>query len=69
MGTGKSKIENLESIPENNPPGPYGNQEESAVIEEREGIHYISGEVLESKNETGETLDRDFKDLVDSIIK
>ena len=41
---------------------------EKSVIEEREGIHYISDNVLKPDPETDD-LDRDFKKLVDSIIK
>ena len=39
------------------------------VIEEREGVHYISKDVLESDPGAAANLDKDFKKLVDSIIK
>ena len=39
------------------------------VIEEREGVPYISGDVLSSGGETVSGLNQDFKDLVDSVIK
>ena len=38
------------------------------VIEEREGIHYVSKDVLNTAPGS-DSLNRDFKDLVDSIIK
>ena len=43
--------------------------DDSGVIEEREGVHYISEEVLNPDSQAAGNLNRDFKDLVDSIIK
>jgi hypothetical protein len=41
--------------------------EEENVIEEWEGVHYINEEILNSGS--GVALNRDFKDLVDLVIK
>ena len=60
-------FETLEALP-----GENGEEEEAEVvdiIEEREGIHYINQGVLKPVPEAAMTLDKDFKDLVDSIIK
>ena len=67
--TGDKDIETLEALP-----GDDGNNEEECadivdIIEEREGIHYISKDVLNTETESNANLDRDFKNLVDSIIK
>ena len=65
--TGDTSIETLEVLPEENDKNEDANND--GVIEEREGIHYISSEVLSSETDTAVPLDRDFKKLVDSIIK
>ena len=38
------------------------------VIEEREGVPFISGNVLKSGQKNANALNKDFKDLVDSVI-
>jgi hypothetical protein len=42
---------------------------DTAVIEEREGIHYINREILNPGPQAEKDLNPDFKDLVDSVIK
>jgi len=42
---------------------------EAGVIEEREGVHYISGDALNPGNGADPGLNRDFKNLVDSVVK
>jgi hypothetical protein len=37
-------------------------------IEEREGLHYISDDAFKADGKTEKTLDREFKDLVDSVL-
>jgi len=64
INTGKSKVENLEVISESKAAIP-----DEEVIKEREGIHYINGDVLSTEKKADEEIDKDFKDLVDSIIK
>ncbi|MCL2006949.1 MAG: hypothetical protein FWG77_02585 [Treponema sp.] len=39
------------------------------IIEEREGIPYVNEDALKSKGTSSKTINRDFKDLVDSVIK
>ena len=39
------------------------------VIEEREGVPFISGDVLKSGQKDAEVLNKDFMDLVNSVIK
>ena len=39
------------------------------VIKEREGVPFISGDVLNSEQKKSTALNQDFKDLVDSVIK
>jgi hypothetical protein len=39
------------------------------IIEEREGVHYVSREILSPGFQTEENLNPDFKDLVNSVIK
>jgi hypothetical protein len=39
-----------------------------AIIEEREGIHYINRIALDAGSGAVPHLNRDFKDLVDSVI-
>ena len=67
---GRTEIENLEVL--------QGNEEEPAmvldidddtVIEEHDGIHYISGETLNSGSKDELVLNKEFKELVDSILK
>ena len=65
--TGDTSIETLEALPEENDKNEDPNSD--GVIEEREGIHYINSEVLSSETDAAVPLDRDFKKLVDSIIK
>ena len=60
--TGNNKIESLEVI--------HGDDDESlSVIEEREGVHYVSKYALDSIPEAPGDLNREFKELVDSILK
>jgi len=74
VNSGKSKIESLETISDlekhdgKDQTVTAGNDREN-VIEEREGVPYISGETLKPNKEKTGTLDKDFKDLVDSVIK
>jgi len=63
FGIVNSKIETLEVQEE------LESIDEDEVIEEREGVHYISGKVLDTGLEKGITLNREFKNLVDSVIK
>jgi hypothetical protein len=57
---GSKKIEPLELLP-------AAEEEQGGVIEEREGVPYVSEDVLDG--EKAENLNRDFKELVDSVIK
>jgi hypothetical protein len=41
---------------------------ENDVIEEREGVHYISKDILNPHPEVEKNLNQDFKNLVDSVI-
>ena len=51
------------------PDRPPGEPEDDSVIEEREGVHYISQNVLNNDAEKNtQDLDQDFKKLVDSLI-
>lgn len=40
----------------------------AGVIEEREGLHYISKDAFKTDRKTEQTLDREFKELVDSVL-
>jgi hypothetical protein len=42
--------------------------EDGDAIEEREGVHYISQAVLDAGSDAVPNLNRDFKNLVDSVI-
>jgi len=42
---------------------------DGAIIREREGVHYISKDVLAPSPEFAATLNREFKELVDSVTK
>ena len=64
--TGHGKIETLEALPEGEAEGEIG-ESEIEIIEEREGVHYISQDALDTETEVD--LDQDFKDLVDSVTK
>ncbi|MCL2472955.1 MAG: hypothetical protein FWF26_04685, partial [Treponema sp.] len=46
-----------------------GDAGDAKVIEEREGVPYISTDVLQQKPDDNKNLNQDFKDLVDSVIK
>jgi hypothetical protein len=61
--TGKPESEALETLNEEKEEPSTNN----GIIKEREGVHYISEEALEP--ETYTVKDKNFKDLVDSIIK
>ena len=41
----------------------------TGIIKEREGIHYINEDALTTESESSGTFNREFKDLVDSVIK
>jgi len=58
-------IETLETLGEENESGSI----DEGVIEEREGVPYISGDVLDTDDGTSEKIDKNFKNLIDSIIK
>jgi hypothetical protein len=62
----------LEGLPgniEEEPPGTPEQEDDTNVIEEHEGLHYINKEILNPGLETEKDLNPDFKNLVDSIIK
>jgi hypothetical protein len=63
--TGKEKIDELETVPDGNEK--TGPEQKAEAIEEREGVHYVNDDAMKPDNENH--MDRDFKDLVDSIIK
>ena len=67
--TGESDIELLESVTDNDNSIDGIIFDDSSIIEEREGIHYIDENALDSESADTETLDQDFKALVDSVIK
>ena len=62
--TGRMEIETLETLPEDESIADNGN-----VIEELEGVPFISKANLSSDPEKTKVIDRDFKELVDSVIK
>ena len=72
---GQTEVENLEALPEREDEliietgeiGEMGEIETGEIIEEREGVHYISQDALGTETEA--VLDPDFKDLVDSVTK
>jgi hypothetical protein len=45
-----------------------GTDGDADVIEEREGVHFISQAVLDAGSDTAANLNQAFKDLVDSVI-
>jgi hypothetical protein len=57
-------IETLESLNDEKPAMSL----EEGIIKEREGIHYVSGDALKPDSGTAANLNKDFKDLIDSII-
>jgi hypothetical protein len=63
---GGAEIETLNAA--NEKPAINKSFDEDSIIKEREGIHYVSGEVLKPDPGTAATLNKDFKDLIDSII-
>jgi hypothetical protein len=66
---GGTEIETLECLnAANEKPAMDKSFGEDGVIKEREGIHYISGEALKPDPGTAANLNKDFKDLIDSII-
>ena len=72
--SGETKIETLEALPSaDDETGfntlDYENQEDSGIINEREGVHYINGDAMKQAPETDVNINQDFKDLVDSVIK
>ena len=72
--SGETDIETLEALPDKDEELPIitdesDNPEKADIIEEREGVHYISGNALNPGTETTASLNRDFKNLVDSVIK
>jgi hypothetical protein len=68
-------IRSLEVLPEDDDNDPELIVEEiepvdvENVIEEREGVHYVSEDAAKPSPETAASLNREFKNLVDSIIK
>ena len=64
--SGARKIETLEITSEDEPESVT---DEEDLIKEREGVPYISGKTTDSAVKTDQSLDRDFKKLVDSVIK
>jgi hypothetical protein len=65
-------LESLSDAPDENPAETATRPEEdddTQVIEEHEGVHYINREILSSGLRTEEDLNLDFKDLVNSVIK
>jgi len=65
--TDSAEIETLEVLPD--PEEERKNAEDDGVIEEREGVPYISGDVLHQGADSNTDLNPDFKNLVDSVIK
>ena len=59
-------VETLEALPFDESEGT--DTEDSGIIREREGIHYINSDALENSNGIEVEINRDFKNLVDSII-
>ena len=69
-----AKIETLQALPADDSEGRItaedtGNPDDSGIIREHEGVHYISGDALKPGSEADADLNHDFKKLVDSIIK
>jgi hypothetical protein len=62
---GKTPAPDFLELQEDSPPEPAG---EEAVIEEWDGLHFISPAVLAREN-AEENLDREFKNLVDSLLR
>ena len=62
--SGRTGIETLTALQDGEE-----NITDKAIIEEREDVHYISRDVLNPGPGTDVTINRDFKNLVDSIIK
>ena len=62
--TDREKIETLKVLPEGQNPKGKGN-----VIKEKEGLPFVSVDALNPDEKEGEFINRDFKDLVDSVIK
>jgi hypothetical protein len=58
--SGNTQIDILEALP---------NQDVDGIIKEREGVPYISDKAIKPSSKAAAPLNRDFKDLVDSVIK
>jgi len=65
--TGRKEIVTLEALSESEDEITIETGKMGEIIEEREGVHYISQDALGTEKEAD--LDRDFKDLVDSVTK
>ena len=56
-------------VQDNNGPESFEDPGAILEIEEREGVPFISGDVLKFGQKNVENINKDFKDLVDSVIK
>jgi hypothetical protein len=54
-------VDNVEDVPESSGP--------ETIIEERDGIHYVTESVLTPDEKTEQNLDPGFKNLIDSVLK
>jgi hypothetical protein len=61
---GKNKVETLEALTEEQSP-----IERGSIIEEKEGIPFVSANAINPDEKEEKFINRDFKDLVDSVIK
>jgi hypothetical protein len=61
--------DDIEEEPPSNSPEQDTSIQDTNIIEEHEGLHYINKEILSPGFETEKDLNPDFKNLVDSIIK
>ncbi|MCL2374095.1 MAG: hypothetical protein FWC65_02490 [Treponema sp.] len=62
-----ARIETLEALPDEDEE--TASLDHAEVIEEHEGIHYINEDALKPSDEAEPDLDREFKNLVDSVMK
>ena len=64
------KIETLNAIPDDDDlPSKNNNEIVNKIIEEKEGLPYINQEALDSDEDNNLEIDKDLKNLVDSVIK
>ena len=67
---GDTGIEVLEALPDgDSEDGSASGETAAGIIEEREGVPFINEDALKPAAGTDPVLDRDFKNLVDSVVK